>query len=426
MKIALPYGDKKIEVNIKDENLLDIIEPVEYKKEDLPDIDELVENALDCPIGTGSLTSMVKGCRNVTIIADDNTRPTRADLILPYVIEQLNISGIENENITILIACGTHRPMTEEEIIKKVGGEIFRKVKVVNHLWKDKKNLEFMGNAPSGVPIEVNKLVTQADFCIGIGDIVPHPLAGWSGGGKIIEPGVCGGPTTCGIHGLMGYYPVLGFAGVISNPIRTEIDEIGKKAGLKFIINTVMDANENIVGIFAGDSITAHRKGVEFAKKIWTYQMKRYADIVLMSSYPADIDFWQAQKTLEFGEMIVKRGGDIILVTPCPEGLTGEEKHLKVLREYCKYPSKEIMRKAKENNEEDLAAILTSIHVALTRECANVIIVSDGIPKEDVLEIGLEHAESIEEALEISYKRQGCEAKIAVMTHGPKVIPVYE
>ena len=135
--------------------------------------------------------------------------------------------------------------------------------------------------------------------------------------------GACGARTTAATHGRLADYPALSFLDAENSPIRLEIERVARQAGLRFIVNTVLDAEARIAGVFAGDPVAAHRAGVAFARGVWTAVIPDLADIVVASSYPADIDFWQAQKTLHFMECAVKRGGDLILLTPCPEGISG-------------------------------------------------------------------------------------------------------
>ena len=368
----------------------------------------------------------MKAGDRVTILIDDNTRPTPVKKILPFVFDELKLAGVRDKAILILIAGGTHRPMSDKEVRFKLGDAIQKKYRIVKHDWKDKKNLIEIGISPAGFPIEVNRLAVEADFCVGIGDISPHPLCGWSGGGKLIEPGVCGARTTGCVHAYSSQFTATSFLGIDENPIRREIDTIGKMAGLRFIINTVLDSKWKIAGVFAGDTVAAHREGVKLAKTIWTEKIETFADIVIASSHPADLDYWQAQKSLPFMVRAVRRGGDLILVTPCPEGLSSEEKHRKIFERYCLYPAKEIFRKALRNGEDDLAGVNTAVGQALTNELADITIVSHGLTKEVCNCLGVNYEKSVDDALRKCLEKNGPKAKVIVMTHGPKVIPVYE
>ena len=421
--VELHYGKTFKTLTMDQRNLLGIIEPQSVP---ISEPISIINKALDNPIGTKSLGDMVKPGQRVTILIDDNTRPTPAHILLPPVIERLSNAGINQQDIAILIAGGTHRPITEEEIRDKVGTEIQQNYEVVNHLWRNKDQLVIVERTVNGIPVEINRLVMETDFCIGIGDIAPHPLAGWSGGGKIIQPGVSGSKTTVEVHGGLLFPAIYSNLDNENCPVRLDIERIAHKAGLRFIINTVLNSEHKIVKVFAGDPVMAHRAGVKFARQIWAVPIPHLVDIVVASSYPADIDFWQAQKTLHFMEMGMKRGGDIILLTPCPEGVSGEKNHRKIFLEYAKYPSKTIYARARAAGEWDMAGINAATHVALTREFADITIVSDGVTPAECNAMGINHSTDVNDAFQIALKKQGgAEAKALVLTQGPKVIPIY-
>ena len=421
--IQLRYGDEFRSLSIDEKNLLGVVEPKKVKTQQPGPI---IAAALDNPVGTLPLPQMVYSGDRVTILVDDNTRPTPAYLLLPPIIERLLAGGIRKKDIVILIASGTHRPMTDEEICKKVGGKIQQNYRVVNHLWMNKDQLVTLEKTSTGVPVEVNRLVIEADLCIGIGDIAPHPLAGWSGGGKIIEPGVCGEATTSEVHSRMIFHQIYSYVGDENCPMRLDIERVACKAGLRFIVNTVLDAEHKIIRVFAGDLVKAHRAGVTFARRIWTAPIKALADIVIGTSYPADIDFWQAEKSLAFMVRAVKRGGDMILLTPCPEGISEERNHRDIILKYSGYPSGQVYRRAVTAGEWDMAGVNVATHMALARELADVTIVSDGISADECETMGIHHQTDINNVLKTALTKHGADAKVTVLTHGPKVVPIFK
>ena len=151
--------------------------------------------ALKAPIGVVPFSELLRGGEHLVLIVDDITRPTPVDQILPIVLEELEVE-LKRVKVTILIALGTHRKMTHAEIQQKIGSQIVASYPVLNHEWDDEGALFDLGVTPNGTPIKINRLIQEADVCLGIGVILPHNLAGWSGGGKIIQPGVCGKETT--------------------------------------------------------------------------------------------------------------------------------------------------------------------------------------------------------------------------------------
>jgi len=180
--------------------------PIDGDALSLPAEEEIIEAGLDNPVGTPDLAEMVSPGQRVLIIVDDNTRTTPAERILPYLLTRLNTAGISDANIKFLVGLGTHRAMSAKELEQKLGKEVYQRYSVYNHDWEKSDDLLNIGKTTSGIDIWINRHLTEADFIIGLGHIVPHRVAGYSGGGKIIQPGLCGPATTAQTHWLSAYY----------------------------------------------------------------------------------------------------------------------------------------------------------------------------------------------------------------------------
>jgi len=313
--------------------------------------------------------------------------------------------------------------MTQEEIDRKIGPEISRRYPVVNHEWDNEKALVDLGTTANGTPIKVNRLIQETDLCLGIGIIVPHNLAGWSGGGKIVQPGICGKETTYRTHLLAARCPTSNL-GKLMNPVRNEIEQVAAQTNLSGVLNVVLDGHGAVAHVVAGESQATHRRGVELARPIYEVPVPALADIVVVSSHPADIDFWQANKGLYAAEQIVKRGGDIILVTPCPEGISSQREHVATMESLQGKPSRTLYHEAVKQGLSDYAALTVSDIAARCQELAWVTIVSDGLSDDEVGVLGADRAASVEEALEAALSRQGSRASIVVLTHGGECLPV--
>ena len=228
MIIQLPYGkENQVEIEIQKENQHFI---AEKKSVSTPNgSKEIIQKSIRNPFGRPPIRSMVKSNDKIVIIGDDITRPTPQDIILPIVLDELNSVGVPDKNIHVIVGLGTHRDMSKTEVRLKYG-TVEDKVKITNHDYNDK--LVNIGKTSSGIPIEVNKDVYDANIKIGIGNIVPHCYAGWGGGGKIIQPGVCGEKTT-GMTHLMGgkVKPYTKILGTVENDVRKEIEEAAKLLG---------------------------------------------------------------------------------------------------------------------------------------------------------------------------------------------------
>lgn len=420
--IRLPYGQGQMEARVPTANLLAVASPAVV----LPhrDADTIVRDALRNPVGSAPFRERIRPGQKLLVLVDDLTRPTPVEFILPILFEELEVEerGIE---VTILIALGTHRKMTPAEIERKVGKEIAARYTVLNHEWEDENALVDLGATANGTPIRVNRLVMQADLCLGISNIVPHNLAGWSGGAKIVQPGVCGKETTYRTHLLAARCPNLNF-GRLDNPVRAEIEQVVTKVPLHGSINTVLGHHTEIIGITAGEPHASHRQAVALAEKIWQVPVPGLADIVIASSYPADIDFWQANKGLFAAEHVVKRGGDIILVTPCPERLSSQAEHVETLEALQGIPSRELYHCAVARGIEDFAALCVSDIAARCNELGWVTVISDGLTDHDLAVLGFARAANVEQALGRALERQGPNATIVVITHGGETSPVIQ
>jgi len=418
VEISLPYGDKTIPIEIPSRNLLSILEP-----KDLPCVQNEkleVARALKNPIATPKLADMVTQGDKVVIISDDNTRITPTQLIVPTLLDMLNEVGVEDGDIKVIVALGTHRPMTRSEFRQKFGNQVLKRVEVENHEFKDRSKLVELGVTPNGSPISINKEVVEADFKVGIGNIVPHFICGWAGGAKIVQPGVSGEETTAATHLLcvrMGK-PLLGS---VENAVKREMELIAQKVGLNMIVNTVLNRAGKIVKVVAGDVIKATREGIDIAKSIYFAKTPSKADIVLASSHPCDLDFWQAHKTLFSADLAVKDGGTIIIVTPCREGVS--RMHPEIL-EIGNLTPEEVDRKLRQGEVKDQIGGSFAIAWGLIKKRAKVIMVSDGILPHDASRLGFDYADTVNSALNKAFMRHGRNAKITVLTHAPDMVPV--
>jgi len=420
VSVSLPYGSESLDVILPGRNLLAVAGPRETPRHE--EVEPQIRRAVREPVSGPPFAQLVERGQHLLILVDDLTRPTPVAEILPLLLDELTARN-EGVHVTVLIALGTHRKMTDDEIVARVGSGIKSSYDVLNHEWDDEGQLIDLGTTENGTPIHINRLIREADVCIGLGIIVPHNLAGWSGGGKIVQPGICGKQTTYHTHLLAARCPTTNL-GKLDNPVRNEIEAVATAAGLLGVVNVVLDRHAALAHVVAGESRATHRRGVELARTIWEVPVPSLADIVLVSSYPADIDFWQANKALYAAERIVKRGGDIILATPCPEGLAGQEEHVRTLEALAGIPSRRLYHAAREQGLHDYAALTVSDISARCSDTGWVTVVSDGLTDEQVSILGFERAPSVGDALEVALRRQGDDAGIVVLTHGGESLPV--
>ncbi|MHA1292659.1 MAG: nickel-dependent lactate racemase [Promethearchaeota archaeon] len=288
---------------------------------DGPELNEKeIQKSIKNPINTPRLSELASEKKEIAIVVDDMTRTTPISKILPYILEELHIGGVEDEQITILLALGAHRPMTRQDCILKLGKEITDKYKIENH--HPYENLEFLGESKIGTPIYVNKTYYKSDLKIAIGGVIPHPLAGFGGGAKIILPGICGIETLEANHSaaLRGIGVGLGRI----TQLREDIEDTTQKIGLHFSVNIVLTELGGIAGVFAGHYIDAHRRAMELAKKNYSTIISPNNDICFFNSYPEDSELNQCFKALNFiltaPANLIKRKGTIVIMTSSYEG----------------------------------------------------------------------------------------------------------
>lgn len=420
MRIKFPYGrEKTVVLEIPEENLGFVVDRSEAPA--LKDPREELRRGLRNPIGTPSLFDMVHPRDNVVVVVDDITRPTPQRVLLPVLLDELNTLGVPDKNVELIIALGTHRKMNRKEIMERYGGEVVDRVSVTNHDHRDPKGLVDLGKTRSGTKITINKAVYEADFVIGVGNIIPHCYAGWGGGGKIIQPGVCGEEITAMTHVTAGKVrPASKLAGRLNHEVRMEIDSVALKAGLNLIVNTVLNREDKVSRIVVGHPIEAFREGVKTAERICCSKVAGYADIVVVSSYPADIDYWQAIKPLVYAHMAVKQGGTLILITPCPERISPVHQIFKGRAALGYHENLEAIEKGE---IDDIIAGGGLLLHARILERAEVICFSDGLTEGDKEALGFKHADTPQEAVKMALKSQGKNAKVGILKCG-EILPL--
>ncbi len=392
----------------------------------LDNVEEVILDGLDNPIGCDPLKNQVDEDYKILILIDDNTRITPADKILPVLVDYLMENGINKDNIEILTAPGTHRIMTEDEIIEKVGEYIYKTIKISQHDYNDEESLIDLGIVEAGgikIPVHVNKKAHEVDYIIGLGNIIPHSDAGFSGGGKIVQPGICGSATTSATHIAGALMDEIPLGKIEDNSCREGIEKVAELVGLKFIINVVMNTDEEIVGVFAGDFIKAHREGSKLSKKVFGVEIPEEADIVVVSSHPCDIDYWQGEKGLVSAYFSVKENGYIVFIAPCYEGM--EHNHPK-LREWAQLTydeaKKDVERISFHDKESDLVAADIAMANSRVREKANIIIISEGLTDAEIDILGYTRFNDLQTALDYLLEKNP-DAKIGVLPRGGDCLP---
>lgn len=280
---------------------------------------DAVHWALQHPIGASGLREIAKAGQKIVIVTSDISRPLPSWEVLPPVLDELYAAGCRQEDITVVFGLGSHRAQTEEEMCHLVGERVFRQVRCVD---SDPDDCIHMGITSHGTPVDITRIVAEADLRICLGNVEFHYFAGYSGGAKAIMPGVSNTAAIQANHRMMVSDSAC--AGRLEgNPIREDIEQAGEICTIHYIVNVVLDEHKQIVYAAAGDSVKAHRDACAYLDNMYRKPIPARADIVLVSQggAPKDRNLYQTQKALDNAKYAIKPGGTIILIGACNEGL---------------------------------------------------------------------------------------------------------
>ncbi len=409
----LAYGDTQLDLALPSANVLGVLEP---RSSGPPrDEAEAVRIALAQPIGCRRLRDLVSPGQRVAVITSDLTRPCPSERLLPYVLDELAEAGIREENITIVLALGLHRPMTEPEIEAAVGVAVYQRVRVLNH---DPADVTRLGTTSRGTPVDVFRAVVESDARICVGNLELHYFAGYSGGAKAILPGCASRATVQANHAMM-VKPEACAGRLDGNPVRADLEEGAAMVGIDFILNVVVDSEHRVVGAVAGEVTAAHRRGCELVAEQGIVPVTELADIVLVSAggFPKDVNLYQAQKGLDNAAHAVRSGGTIVLVAECREGL-GNTTFEAWLRE-ASSPDEVLDR----IQQEFVLGGHKAAAVASVLKKADVCLVSS-MPAGLVKSCGLIPFDDVHQALRSVLDQHGEAAGVFVMPQGGSVLPV--
>ena len=415
--VQLLYGRTSLELQLPEGNSVQVLESQEYTSDRVPE--DILRQALDNPIGSPGLKALTEEARKILIITNDNTRPMPSRFTIPAIIGSF-CHPEEKYSITILIATGLHRPMTEEEMLEQFGSDICSKYKIINHVARDQSSLVSFGIMSTGNELYLNKLVKDSDLVIAEGFIESHFFAGFSGGRKSILPGVAGASTILANHKPEHIADPEARQGVLSgNPIHDECLEAARMSGLRFILNVALDKNKQIIAAFSGDPVEAHQAGCRFVEETMSMDAK-LTDIVITTNngYPLDRNLYQVVKGIDTAAKLAKDGGVIIAAARCEDGV--EHEHFQELLLSCADREELIKKMSVSPSEIDKWQVQV-----LAKAMANhqIILVSEGIGRELAERMFFLYADSIGEAMDMALRIAGKDASVSVLPEGPVIIP---
>ena len=415
--IKIPYGTNELSFNIPSENVV-IGAPKEIPSCNLR---ESTKKALDNPYGCKPLEEMVKKGQKVVIVTDDYTRPTPVAKILPFVLERLNKAEIHNNDISIVVAAGIHREMSEKELENRLGKQIVKKIKIIKHNAFDKSSLTYLGNSSRGTPIWLNKDVVNADFKIGIGVVEAHPYAGFCGGPKIVMPGVAGKETIFSHHGTLAESANSWFGKTEGNPFWEDVVEIAKIGGLNSKIDVVINGKGEVADIFFGGAVLMQKEAIKTFINIYGVGISEPVDVVIASANPKYFYFDQSAISMLNAGTVVKKGGTRIIAAYCPEGLGQgiiRKLYLESFSRALPTPEQYLQEMKQGLYNYEMADAPAIYKLLQAEEKAHMILVTEGIKTADANKMKLDWTRNIQEAVDRVFSKYGNQASVLILPLG--------
>jgi len=422
MIVNLLYGRSGIDVRLPDDIRVTVVR--KHPMRPLRDPVRALERSLETPVGTRSLAEMARGRKSACILICDITRPVPNGTLLPPLIGTITGAGIPRENILILVATGLHRPNEGEELREVVGcDEVFRTIRVENHYARDRDAHADLGRTSRGVPVMIDRRFVEADLKIVVGLVEPHFMAGYSGGRKLVAPGVAYQDTILAFHAARVLeHPRSANCIIEGNPLHEEQIEIVRRIGGITAVNVVIDEDRRIGFVNFGEVEESHREAVEFIRKHAEVSLQRRFRTVVTTGagYPLDRTYYQTVKGMVGVMEILEPGGTIIIASECSEGMGS--------REFV-----EAQRLLRETGPDRFLAVLESRERARIDEWQTEMLVkalragtvrlyTTGLSAENLQDVFVDPVPSVEDAVAASVKAHG-DPDVAVVPEGPYVIP---
>ncbi|HTX91712.1 MAG TPA: nickel-dependent lactate racemase [Anaerolineales bacterium] len=424
----VPYGQSTLEFRLP--GTMHATVAVSRPGAPIPDVKQAIREALDGPVGTPPLRELAKSARTVCIVFTDSTRSCPDHLMVPAMLDELASAGIKDEDITLLCAVGMHRPSTEVEKVAKLGAEVVRRYRVIDNEPQNPTVLVDLGKTTGGVPILLHRAAVEADLLIATGVVEPHQYAGYSGGSKTLAVGAAGEALIAFTHGpAFVDHPGTRLGRIDGNPFQEAVMEVGRKAGLDFIVNVVQDDEKRVLRVAAGDPVFAHRQLVSFAKSVYEVPIPSQVDIAIGGvGSPKDVNLYQASRAPSYlffaPTPVVRPGGYFIIPARCDEGAgqgVGEQRFLAAMRNAPTIHS--ILEDARKNGYppgQQRAFVMAKV-----LEGAKVVIVGSRFP-DLVADCKMIPAETMEEALAHAAGELGLACEVLIVPHALLTLPVVQ
>lgn len=418
MRVDLAYGDGRLPVELPDGST--VIAPRFVPR--AADEHAEVVGALRRPTAGPPLRELVRRGQRVAISICDGTRPQPRKVVLPAILDELE-GLVELDDIVVLVATGTHRGNSDEELRAMVGDEVVRSVRVVNHNGRDEGALTWIGRLGADVPVWLNREWVEADFRMTTGFVEPHFFAGFSGGPKMVAPGLAGLETVLTLHDARRIGDPAARWGVTEgNPIHDDVRAIAASTGTDFALDVVIDAEHHVSRAFGGELLEMHRAACALAKETAMRPVSKPFDVVVTTNagFPLDQNLYQSVKGMSAAAQIVKPGGTIICAAECRDGFPDHGSYRSELMrgETPEALLREIVGREKTVPDQWQIQIQAQIQMR-----ARVVMYTANIDEDDLAAAHLAHTEDIEAAVADALAAAGPEARVCALPYGPMTVP---
>lgn len=418
MLVNLSYGRTGLPVEFPDDRTT-VIEPTYI--DGLPDQGGAVRQALEHPVGSAPLRERVRRDQTVAISVCDVTRPMPSATVLPVVLEAL--SHVPADRIAIMIASGTHRATTRDELVEMLGADIVDRNRIVIHDAFDDAQLVSLGEVDGGVPVWLNRTWTEADVRITTGFVEPHFFAGFSGGPKMVAPGLAGFRTIMRLHDAeMIGSPQARWGVIEGNPIHDGIRAIAARSGVDFSVDVAINRDRQITHVAAGELFAVHRAVRGVVKGNAMQAFTRPFDVVVTtnSGYPLDQNLYQTVKGMSAAAQVVKPDGTIVCASACADGYPDHGEYLDILTRGDGPEALLEMINAPGHNRHDQWEVQVQAQI---QRRADVLLKTDGLSAEQVRAAHLTPIDDVGAATRDALSRSGPDARVCVLPEGPQTIP---
>jgi nickel-dependent lactate racemase len=418
VKVRLAYGTHGLDVEFPD-GRTSIIEPRYLPG--LPDEEGALRTAIRNPVGARPLRKLVRKNQTVAISVCDVTRPAPTRLMLPALLRELG--HVPPERITVLIATGTHRANTPDELVAMLGPDVVERYEVVNHDAFDDSTLASAGETSDGVPITLNRRWLDADVRITAGFVEPHFFAGFSGGPKMVAPGLAGFATTMHLHNAARIGSPQATWGILDgNPVHDSVREIAALTGVDFALDVTINRDRQITAAYAGDLLKVHAAACQASRQTVMQPVQRPFEVVVTtnSGYPLDQNLYQAVKGMSAAAQIVAEGGTIICAAECRDGVPEHGEYGRILLEG---DSPEALLRSIETAPETTHDQWQVQIQAKVQMRAEVLLKSSYLTPEQVRAAHLEPVQDVASAVDAALRKHGPDARVCVLPEGPQTVP---